>query len=336
MRAGVLHWQLPVARLAVLMLGISLAAAPAAAEEISLLGGLTDSDDHTTGSYAWGLEYRQHLLDHLDASFGYLNEGHISGHDRDGAVLQLWGNTGPWFDRFSLSFGAGPYAYFDTQSLYTGIGYRDHHGVGLALSGYLSYPLTSHWFAVLQLDQVIAPGDVGTRTVMLGMGYRLDSFIETLARSGQDDQSAAVSAASNEIGLFIGETIINDPSSDHSTTFAIEYRRRMMEHVDLSASLLDEGEGTDGRHAGVAGEVWLVQEFLAGRLVTGLGLGPYFALQRYDTADGRSGASVVGLASMTGSWRFTRVLALRFTWSRGFTGDDQDRDILTAGLAWRF
>jgi hypothetical protein len=329
-----LHWQLPGACLAVLLLLI--ASASARAEEVSLLGGLTDTDDHTSESYAWGLEYRQHLLAHLDTSFGYLNEGHIPGHDRDGAVLQLWGNTGPWFDRFSLAFGAGPYAYFDTQSTNTGIGYLNHHGVGLALSGYLSYALTSHWFASLQLDQVIAPGDVGTRTVMLGMGYRLDSFIETLARSGQDDESADVSTAPDEIGLVIGETVINDPSSDHSSTFGVEYRHRMMQHVDLSASLLDDGEGTDGRHVSVAGEVWLVQDFLAGRLVTGLGLGPYFALQKYDTADRRTGASVVGLASMTGSWRFTRVLALRFTWSRGFTGDDQDRDIVTAGLAWRF
>jgi hypothetical protein len=336
MRAGVLHWQRPVARLVVLMLAISSATAPAAAEEISLLGGLTDTDDHTNESYAWGLEYRQHLLAHLDASFGYLNEGHIPGHDRDGTVLQLWGNTGSWFDRFSLAFGAGPYAYFDTQSTDTGIGYRDHHGVGLALGGYLSYRLTSRWFAVLQLEQVIAPGDVGTHTVMLGMGYRLDSFIEALARPGQDDQSATASTAPNEIAMLIGEAVVNDPSSDHSSTFGIEYRRRVTQHVDLTASLLDDGEGTDGRHAGVTGEVWLVQDFLAGQLATGLGLGPYFTLQKYDTADRRIGASVVGLASMTGSWRFTRVLALRFTWSRGFTGDDQDRDIVTAGLAWRF
>jgi hypothetical protein len=336
MRAGVLHWLLPGARLAVLLLAIASASAPAAAEEISLLGGLTDTDDHTTESYAWGLEYRQHLLAHLDASFGYLNEGHIPGHDRDGAVLQLWGNTGPWFDGFSLAFGAGPYAYFDTQSTNTGIGYLDHHGVGLALSGYLSYSLNSHWFASLQLDQLIAPGDIGTRAVMLGIGYRLDSFIATFARSGQDHQSAAVSTAPDEIGLFIGETVINDPSSDHSTTFGVEYRRRATQHVELSASLFDDGEGTGGRHAGVAGEVWVVQEFLSGQIVTGLGLGPYFALQRYDTADGRAGASVVGLASMTFSWRLSRALALRLIWSRGFTGDDQDRDIITAGLAWRF
>jgi hypothetical protein len=68
----------------------------------------------------------------------------------------------------------------------------------------------------------------------------------------------------------------------------------------------------------------------------GLGVGPYVALSTYHTDDGRVAASVVGLASMTVSWRMSRSLTLRVNWHRGFTGDDQDRDIVTAGLGWRF
>ena len=316
-----------------LLLAVAAASAPAAAEEISLLAGLTDTGDYT--SYAWGMEYRQQLLAHLDASFGYLNEGHIPSRDRDGAVLQLWGNTGPWLDRFAFALGAGPYAYFDTQSESTGIGFRDHHGVGWILSGYLSYSFTPHWFALLQIDQIIAPGDGSSRTVMLGAGYRLDRFIEELAHSRQNDQPATASAAPNELGMFVGQTVINDPSSDRTSNFGIEYRFRIAQHVELSTSLLDEGD-PGGRHAGGTGEVWLVQEFLAGQFVAGLGLGPYVAFEKYPMPDGLTGASVVGLASMTFSWRFTRCLALRLNWHRGFTGDDQDRDIVTAGLGWRF
>jgi hypothetical protein len=310
-----------------------MASAPAAAEEISLLAGLTDTGDYT--SYAWGLEYRQHLLAHLDASFGYLNEGHIPAHDRDGAVLQLWGNTGDWLDRFTLGIGAGPYAYFDTQSESTGIGFQNHHGVGVIVSGYLSYSLSPRWFAQLQIDDVIAPGDLGSRTVMLGAGYRLDRFIEELALSRQGDQSGAVFAAPNEIGMFVGQTVVNDPSSDRTSDFGIEYRFRIAQHVEFSTSLLDEG-GPGGRHAGATGELWLVQDFLDGQLATGVGLGPYVAFEKYRVPDGLPGASVVGLASMTLSWRFTRSVALRLNWHRGFTGDDQDRDIITAGLGWRF
>ena len=85
------------------------------------------------------------------------------------------------------------------------------------------------------------------------------------------------------------------------------------------------------------GEVWLVQDFFSQRQFTaGLGFGPYVALSTYQTSDGRDGASVVGVASMTLGWRFTRVLALRAIWHRAFTTDDEDRDIITLGLALRF
>jgi hypothetical protein len=40
---------------------------------------------------------------------------------------------------------------------------------------------------------------------------------------------------------------------------------------------------------------------------------------------------------MTLSWRFTRPLVLlRVSWYRAFTCDDEDRDIITAGLRFAF
>jgi hypothetical protein len=315
----------------------ALLAAPrtSTAEEISLLGGLTDTDDHTSASYAWGLEYRQFLTAHLDATFGYLNEGHLPNHQRDGMLLQLWADTGQWQDRIAFSFGAGPYVYFDTEGGFNFQGYRNQHGVGVLLSGRASYALSPRWFALLQLEQVLAIS-TGTRTLMLGAGYRLDSVIEALGRMQHEGPSAAVSDLPNEIDLFGGQTVLNDLRSDKSTDFGVEYRRRVFGHVEFSASLLDEGGGAVGQHAAVTGEAWLVQDFLERRLVTGLGVGPYFALSTYLTSDGRVGASTLGLASMTASWRFTNRLALRINWHRAFTGDDQDRDIITLGLGWRF
>jgi hypothetical protein len=68
----------------------------------------------------------------------------------------------------------------------------------------------------------------------------------------------------------------------------------------------------------------------------GVGVGTYFSFESYQTVYGAPAASTVGLASMTVAWRFTRSLDLRLIWHRGFTGDDQDRDIVTTGLGWRF
>jgi hypothetical protein len=69
-----------------LVLAVLVLCARAEAEDLSLLAGVTDTSDHTSGTYAWGLEYRQQLLPHFDASFGYLNEGHLPNDHRDGAM----------------------------------------------------------------------------------------------------------------------------------------------------------------------------------------------------------------------------------------------------------
>jgi hypothetical protein len=304
----------------------------ARAEEISILGGVNAGDDPSGGTYAWGLEYRQRLLAHLDASFGYLNEGHIPGHHRDGAMLQVWADSGPWGGRFSAALGAGPYIYFDTEQEPSSRGYRDEHGAGLILTARLSMALTRQWFALLELDQVTFT-DLSTRALMLGVGYRLDSLLDKLQGGVQ---AGAVADVPNELNVFGGFTVINDLTSDRSSVFGLEYRFRPLPHLELSGSVLDDAAGPDGRHVGLTGEAWVVQDFLSRQVSVGLGVGPYVALSTYHTDDGRVAASVVGLASMTVSWRMSRSLALRVCWHRGFTGDDQDRDIVTAGLGWRF
>jgi hypothetical protein len=315
----------------------ALAVAPAGAEEFSVLWGATDTDDHTSASYSWELEYRERLLAHLDATLGYLNEGHIPGHHRDGASLELWATTSLWHERLGLALGAGPYVYCDTQLDPTlNDGYRDSHGVGVLLTGSVSYALGGNWLARLEVSQVTVPGSVGTRTVLLGVGYRLQSVIDRLNRSWADGAQATPADVANELGLFYGQTIINSAHADASSAFGVEYRRRVLHHLELSASLIDDGDGLDGHHMGMTGEAWLVQDFISGRIVMGVGLGTYFSFESYQTVYGTPAASTVGLASMTVAWRFTRTLDLRLIWHRGFTGDDQDRDIVTAGLGWRF
>jgi hypothetical protein len=321
---------------AALLLTAGAAPAAALAEELSLLGGWTDTDDHTSASYSWGLEYRERLPAHLDVSFGYLNEGHLPANHRDGARLQLWADTGLWRDRLGFSVGAGPYLYFDTLERKDVVGYANQHGVAAVLTVRASYALTSRWFTLLEVNQVIATNPA-TRTVMLGAGVHLDSLIGGLDRTQSGDPAApAVADGPNELNLFGGQTTLNNIGADKSTDFGIEYRYGPLRHIEFSASVIEEGDGATNRHAGITAEGWLVQEFFARQLQVGLGAGPYTALSGYHTFDGRSGASVVGLASMTLSWRFARALAVRLNWHRGFTTDDQDRDIVTVGLGWRF
>jgi hypothetical protein len=325
-----------LASAAVLALACAWLPRTVAAEDLGLLGGLTTANDPASGSYAWALEYRQQLQPHLAASFGYLNEGHLPTGHRDGATLQAWADTGPLRDRLSLSLGAGPYFYFDTRDEYNPPGYDNQHGVGVLVTARARYALSPQWFALLEVSQSLGL-EHSTRTVLLGAGYSLDSFLATLARAQEDGAPVDVAAAPHELGVFAGETTLNDLSSNKSTDYGVEYRLRAARHLELSTSLLEESNGAFHRHASLTGEAWLVQDFFPQRQFTaGLGLGPYVALSTYQTADGRNAASVVGLASMTLGWRFTRALVLRAIWHRAFTTDDQDRDIITLGLALRF
>ncbi len=300
------------------------------AEELAVLVGQTDGDGQDT--YAWQIDYRQQLLRYLDASFAYVNEGHLDHHQRDGGAVQLWAVTPRWRDRIDFALGAGPYAYFDTQYLARPPWYRNYHSLGEIYTGSLSYYATEDWFVRLNLSAIHAPGNVDTRQVLLGAGFRLDGSSGS-SGSGNGETAPVI----NQLGVFAGQTNDNNYYTSYFSetrlTFGVEYRRAITTHVELSAAWLNEDEGLDGRHNGVLGEVWLMQRF-GSRFSVGIGAGPYYALQPYRGDDGVHAARLAGMASMTASWQLTRSLVTRISWHRGFTHDDQDRDILVAGLAW--
>lgn len=52
--------------------------------------GWADTDDHSSTTYSWQLQYRQPFLRHLAASLDWLNEGHLPEHRGDGAATQVW------------------------------------------------------------------------------------------------------------------------------------------------------------------------------------------------------------------------------------------------------
>jgi hypothetical protein len=307
---------------------LAAAAGCARAEDLAVFAGVTDTDDHTSGSYAWQLEYRQQLLQHFDFSLAYLNEGHVPGHHRDGATAQLWAVTSRWGGRLDLALGLGPYFYFDTQSADSPPGFRDYHGVGAIVTGSLSYHWDAAWFVRLNLSEIHAPGNVDTRTLVLGLGHSLDPVLEKVSTFGQG------APLGSELGMFVGQTIDNSSSSPHSRAFGIEYRWSLNPNIDLSAKWLNESDGTAGSHNGLAGQVWLVDPMFARRVTLGLGAGPYLALERRETSDDEYGERVEGIVSLSASWRFARHLLMRLTWDRGFTSESQDRDVVTLGLSW--
>ncbi len=311
----------------------------ARAEDLTVLVGRTDGEGQDT--YAWQMEYRQPLLPYFDASFSYLNEGHLFHHQRDGGIFQLWAVTPRWRDRIAFALGAGPYFYFDTQYVGRPPWYRNYHDVAEIYTGSLTYYATQNWFVRLNLSEIHAPGDIDTREVLLGAGVRLDGLFEQSGAPGSAGSGGSggeeTSPPTNQLGVFGGQTSDNNYYTSYlnktSLTFGAEYRRAMTSHVELSAAWLNEDDGVDGRHNGVLGEIWLVNWF-SRRFSLGLGTGPYYALQPFRGDDGMHAARLAGVVSMTAGWQITHSVIARISWHRAFTHDDQDRDIITAGLAW--
>lgn len=304
---------------------LALAAiSPLHAAELAASTGATDSAFGT--SYAWQIEYRERLLESGGVSLGYLNEGHLLGHHRDGVSAQAWAAVPVRRHRLELAFGLGPYIYCDTQPEGTQSGYRDYHAVGMIATVSLTWRWQRRWIARLSLNEIHAPANVDTRTLLLGVGYRTGGPPDGAGEEAYQPR--------NELDALVGQTIVNSLQSGRSMTYAVEYRRRVARFIDISGAWLRDSQRADGRHSGVMGEVWLVKRFLGNAASVGLGVGPYAALESYRTGNGALGTTVEGTASITVSWRLAHALAARLEWHRSFTHDDQDCDIVLAGLAW--
>jgi hypothetical protein len=106
-------------RQSVPVLLLCCASALAQAQEISGLGGaLRDQDRAHT--FTWLMDYQRSLGEYAAFSAGWINEGHVPGHHRDGAIAELWWRTTTFGQRLTLAAGVGPYAYFDTVPTTTG------------------------------------------------------------------------------------------------------------------------------------------------------------------------------------------------------------------------
>jgi hypothetical protein len=92
------------------------AGAGLSAQELTLLGGVMNSTQAEQSSYSWQVDYRQNFHRNFAASIAYLNEGHVTGHHRDGTAWQAWGRL-PFFDhRVAVSLGLGAYYFYATAA----------------------------------------------------------------------------------------------------------------------------------------------------------------------------------------------------------------------------
>jgi hypothetical protein len=308
--------------------------ARACAQSLAVLAGLTESDNHQTDTYAWQIEFQQQLTPLLSGSVSWLNEGHIPDHHRDGATAQLWLNSPAWHQRIVLSVGAGPYMYFDTESAASVRGFSDVHSVAALLSAAATVDLGAGWFARLNLNNVWAPADLGTYSVLLGGGYRFGPAHSALASSSPGQTGSEYPP--QQIQLFAGQMILSDPSSRGGRTYGADYRFDLARWAAWSATWYYDPGSTSGRRDRAATQLWLVEPMAGDRLALSIGLGVYAEVGPQTRPTASSPNPVSGLSGLRAEWRLSRRSSLVLTWQRTFTNDDDDRDIIGLGYAFRF
>lgn len=304
------------------------------AQELTLFGGGIQQSGSTENSPAWAFEYQHPLHENISASFSWLNEGHLPGHHRDGQSLQIWGRTNLRQHRLSLAAGLGPYRYSDTATSTASGAYTNAHGWGTVGSLAATYYTDSRWLYQLRFNRVIGNNSIDINALMLGIGYQLGPVSgPPAAVSRQRDKRTG-----NEVTASFGFTIVNSDHSEHDTARALEYRHGLLPHLDVTVSLLNEGDPKLIRRTGIAAQLWGVHRFLANdRLTLGIGVGPYLAIDRHRTSppedDERKLSSIFSAMAayqLSGQWNG------RLSWSRINTDYNRDTDVILFGLAYRF
>jgi hypothetical protein len=316
-------------------LGVLCACPVLHAETLSVLGGLSESDDYSASTYAWALDFRTALGERYAASLEWLNEGHTQANRRDGGVAQFWLNAPRWLNRISFSAGIGPYIYCDTETTVTARGYADDHGIGALISGAMLLDLGHHWIVSVKASDVYTPGDVGNYQVLLGAGYDFTDvdhlLTEVSAKAGDTDPDGR-----QQLQVFGGRTIFNDRDASQAYTFGADYRFELNHWSAWSAAWFDDPGSPEGLNNRLASQLWLVDRIKRAHLALSVGLGGYLELGPKPLPSAVPFERLSGLSGIRGDWQWGERTSVILTWYRKFTEDDADRDILSLGLGWRF
>jgi hypothetical protein len=302
------------------------------AQELYLLAGKQYTSGLGETSYAYEGEYAENLSDHYFVSFSYLNEGHVTDHHRDGHAVQFWYRALSPSRKFDVTAGIGPYRYYDTTSDQGSGDTIDAHGRGLLLSLAAHWYLSTPWIVQLRFDRVQTTSSINTNMLLLGVGWQFDGSQQPGPVLPTPPYRFS-SADRNEITAFVGKTVLNNFSSPEGLAWAIEYRRNLTPFIDVTGAYIDEGYARAIKRQGVATQVWLNRAFLDERASVGVGVGPYLA--RGETDDG-IGTQVLGLFTMTASYRFSMRWKARLSWYRTVTNDSRDTDVVVFGVGRSF
>jgi hypothetical protein len=315
-------------------------AAPAVmrAQTLSVLEGKAYSSTFSEWSRAYKIEYRQVLDPTFSATFDYINEGHFTGHHRDGYGLQLWYKQPiVKLDRLSLSVGAGTYYLFDTITPPGGASSDFHHFaplVTVTLRGKLWWKFD--W--VVSADAIVPSTDFKTDMISAGLDYKLGKVLPGEDPRGILEKSDEPTPdRRNELSVYGTLSVINISSNPKSYGVSAEYRHRFLRHFDGTLTYIYEGDPRVVRRSGLAAQVWPVRTDEFSGFEFGVGFGAYVFIDRKNQPipGQATSASAAFLVSAMASHAITERWFGRFIWDRVVTNYSRDADIWRLGLGYK-
>ncbi len=315
----------------ILLFTFTAAARPVLAQEVFVRFGDTRETGHTSAShtYSYGLSYFQGCGEHLAWSVGYLNEGHVPSHKRDGLDFQGWARLNVINRHLSLGLGAGPYLYWDTVVGDRSADFTDQHGVGAIFSAAANWYTDSRFIIQAKANYIITANSIDTLSGTIGLGYQLDKPTRPGPLTGPSP--APVQDLKNEVTFFAGRAVTNAGHDDATGAESLQYRRNLAPHFDWTIGWLNEHHPV--ARTGPATQIWAGRTFLHDRFGLEIGLGPYLT---HDYHGSFNATKLEWLASISGNVRFTEHWLVRGTWHRVTTTNDRDTDIFMAGIGYRF
>ena len=315
-----------------LLVALAALSAPALAQEAYVLGGGQYTPGLREATYSYSMEYLQNISEHSYATFTWLNEGHVTNHHRDGYSGQLWLRALSSSRRFTLSAGVGPYRYYDTTYV-TAKGVTDAHDWGVLGSVAAHWYFRNPWVMELRYNYAYTRTSISTHTLLWGFGYQF----EHSALGGPVLNTALYSfvpdGQRSEITLMAGKSVVNNFNSPHGVAYGAEYRYRLTPYIDAIGTYLDEGDARVVKRRGPAAQLGIKREFLNHHADVGVAGGFYFARDQ-DMAGART--EVLGLLTMTATYRFTAGFRARAYWYRTLTTNGRDTDVAMLGLGFAF
>lgn len=342
LRKSIMSSAIGRARQLALLALLPVLCSPALGQELYALGGGQYTAKLHEETYSYSMEYLENFNDHAYGTFTWLNEGHVTNDHRDGYSVQLWLRSLSASRRFTLSAGAGPYRYYDTTAL-PGVGVTDAHGVGVLGSVVARWYFRNPWAMELRYNYAYATNSITTHTLLIGFGYQFERTSAAGPVSNTERYGFYPPGQRFELTAMAGGTVVNNFNSPRGTARGAELRYRVSPYIDAIGTYLDEGDARVVKRKGAAAQLGLKREFLNHHADVGVAGGFYFARD----SDYRgpqtqvlrlltTRTEVLGLLTMSATYRFEAGFRVRAYWFRTLTINGRDTDVVMLGLGWAF